>query len=69
MAFLFRYAVDCPLCQSAYGFGTSFVIATSPEDAKKLIASNHSTCPLCKESWAGLKVEIALFGGGVREAI
>jgi|HubBroStandDraft_3_1064219.scaffolds.fasta_scaffold139430_2 hypothetical protein len=66
--FPFRYALDCPLCQSTYGAGKAFVIAASPADAKKQIASNHPICPLCKESWSGITVEIGLFGGGVREA-
>jgi hypothetical protein len=68
MSFIFRYAIDCPLCQSTYGFGKAFVIATSPEDAKRLIAANHPACPLCKESWEGFTVEVGLFGGGVRDA-
>ena len=64
--FIFRYALDSPLCQSTYGSGNAAVIAASPEDAKEQIAHNHQTCPLCKESLAG-RVEIALFAGGVRE--
>lgn len=67
--FVFRYATDCPLCQSTYGFGRAFVTATSAEDAKEQVARNHPISPCCNKSWAGLTVEIALFGGGTREAI
>jgi|HubBroStandDraft_2_1064218.scaffolds.fasta_scaffold846513_1 hypothetical protein len=68
--FFFRYAIDCPLCQRAYGSDHSGVIASSPEDARSKIAKENQVCSLCNKSWLemGVNPEIALFGGGVREA-
>lgn len=63
VTFAFTYSFVCPICKETYNSDREFMLANDREQAVERVTQKHGTCPLCRQSLAGLELDITIFPG------